>query len=234
MNKNSGLEHINPQNVEAYPFSHLLVKDYFPKAYWDEVVGELSILETTAPDNRFESENGVKSEWKHFGANFGKVEELINELFSENFISQLKSAFSISPEVILIPDRTFDGGGYVVSPPGSFLGYHADFNFSSKTNSYRVLNVLVYANENYSESFGGKLHLLDQVSKTVEKSVSPNANTLLAFLTDDLAFHGVSRNYSDFYRRSFNLYYYASEPVSTNQSLSPHRTIWLDIDSHDH
>lgn len=231
---NSSIEGISPDRINLYPFPHLVINNFFSESDWDDIKGELIRLETAIPDNKFESEFGVKSEWKNFDLNFEKVSGLIEHVFSEDFISRLKMAFGIDPETILFPDRTFDGGGYVISPPGSFLGYHADFNFSSKTNAYRILNVLIYANQDYSDRDGGILHLLDPVSKTVEKSVPPNENTLLAFLTDDLAFHGVSRNSEKFFRRSFNLYYYSNLPVSRNQSESPHRTIWLDVETHNH
>ena len=220
--------------IQMNPFPHLVIDDFFSQLDWENIKAELVALETTTPDNKFESEFGLKSEWKNFGIKFEKVSSLIDHVFSQEFISKLKLAFNIPAETVLIPDRTFDGGGYVVSPPGSFLGYHADFNFSSTANAYRILNVLIYANQDYSDVNGGILHLLDPISKTVEKSVPPKANTLLAFLTDDVAFHGVSRNSENFFRRSFNLYYYSNLPVSTNQSSSPHRTIWLDIETHNH
>ena len=89
-------------------------------------------------------------------------------------------------------------------------------------------------NKDYRENFGGHLHLLDSGSKTVEGKVLPKANTILAFKTDDVSFHGVSRNSAEFNRRSFNIYYYTDQPISSNQSDMPHKTLWLDTDLHDH
>jgi Rps23 Pro-64 3,4-dihydroxylase Tpa1-like proline 4-hydroxylase len=146
----------------------------------------------------------------------------------------LQKKFKISEDVIITPDASYDGGGYVVSPPGSFLGYHADFNFSSKASKYRVINNLFYMNPNYTDNLGGQLHLLDSNSKTVEKFVAPSQNTILGFFTDDTSFHGVSLNKENFFRRSFNLYYCYDKPISSNQAVQPHRTIWMDIDAHTH
>jgi Rps23 Pro-64 3,4-dihydroxylase Tpa1-like proline 4-hydroxylase len=225
---------ISSNLVSGYPFPHLVLSNFFSEKFWSKIENELKMLEKSAPDRNFNSDFGVKSEWKNFSDLYPSLQSMLNFLFSNRFIDQLKETFGILSEVAITPDWTFDGGGYVISPPGSFLGYHADFNFSSEAKRYRVMNVLIYANRDYRGSFGGELHLLDSDSKTVEKLVAPEANTFLAFLTDDKAFHGVSRNQKDFFRRSFNLYYYADAPISTNQDLIPHKTIWLDTESHVH
>jgi Rps23 Pro-64 3,4-dihydroxylase Tpa1-like proline 4-hydroxylase len=155
---------------------------------------------------------------------------VIDFLQSKTFIDTLKEKFEIPVEVDIFSDNYFDGGGFVISPPNSYLGYHADFNFSSKNHKYRVLNLLIYMNPEYKIEYGGHLHALDPISKTVEAIYVPFMNSAFAFFTDDKSFHGVSRNRSDFYRRSFNLYYYADKPISEFQSRKPHKTIWLDIE----
>jgi hypothetical protein len=167
--------------ISTSPFPHFTANDFFASDFWEQVVREIDCIENSEADNLFKSEFGVKSEWKNFPSEFPYINKMLDYLFSHDFIEKLKKSFGIAAEIELTPDRTFDGGGYVVSPPGSFLGYHADFNFSSKTDSYRILNVLVYANLNYVEHQGGHLHLLDPVSKTVEKVVKPTDNTFLAF-----------------------------------------------------
>jgi Rps23 Pro-64 3,4-dihydroxylase Tpa1-like proline 4-hydroxylase len=97
------------------------------------------------------------------------------------------------------------------------------------------MNVLYYFNENYQENLGGVLHLLDSETKTVEKMVYPRRNTLLCFLTDDLSFHGVSINNENFFRRSFNIYFYTRTPLNSSQSFQPHKTLWIsEVEKHDH
>ena len=226
-------KHTLPEfEISTYPFPHFFKRNFFAEDFWVGINHEISAIQKTKAENVFESEFGVKSEWKSFPLEYPYINKMLDYLFSKSFIEKLKKSFGIDQRIDLVPDYTFDGGGYVVSPPGAFLGDHADFNFSSKAGAYRVLNVLVYANSDYKAENGGQLHLLDPISKTVEKVVAPNENTFLAFLTDDKAFHGVSRNAISFSRKSFNLYYYAAIPVSANQSDVPHRTIWLDFDSH--
>ncbi len=234
MNHSTLLSKISGAILETYPFPFFMLKDLLAPQETHSIIAELRLLEKTDPTSIFNSEFGQKREWKSFPNELEKLNDLLMFLGSASFIDTLKVKFEIAPEVEVFPDFSYDGGGYVISPPGSFLGYHADFNFSSSANMYRVLNVLLYLNENYASSNGGELHLLDSESKTVEKRVSPEMGTLLGFFTDDTPFHGVSRNNEDFFRRSLNLYYYSASPISQNQKKEPHKTIWIDTHSHNH
>jgi Rps23 Pro-64 3,4-dihydroxylase Tpa1-like proline 4-hydroxylase len=232
--KNSIIDKFKNSDMNDYPFPHFVLDNLIDPISLEEIFRELSILEKQDPTNLYKSEFGEKKEWKFFPENLKSLNSLLEYLSSQEFICILKSKFQIDNSIEIYPDATYDGGGYVISPPKSFLGYHADFNFSNKIGKYRVLNILIYMNQNYHESQGGKLHLLDSNSKTVEKMVEPLANRLLAFFTDDKSFHGVGMNQGKFYRRSFNLYYYSDLPISSEQSTEPHKTIWLDTDKHEH
>ncbi len=234
MNFELSLNKLNASSLVTYPFDHLVIENFLEPAALDELFQDLTSVENSAPDKLFDSAHGTKKEWRNFPDNDSPLSKWMLFLSSPEFIDSLRKIFSIGSEIEIFPDPTYDGGGYVISPPNAFLSYHADFNFSSNIDKYRSLNVLFYMNQNYDESFGGQLHLLDSESKTVEAKVEPRANTLLAFRTDDESIHGVSRNRNNFHRRSFNIYYYTNKPVSQKQSEKPHKTLWLDVDNHNH
>lgn len=226
------LESIAAQEISRYPFEHLQVSDLFSVGAVNELLQSALKIENSNPTKFFDSNYGRKKEYRSFDESNGAVFQFIQALYSVEFLELLKDKFHLDQD--LIPDWTFDGGGYVLAPQHSFLSYHADFNFSSQVGMYRVLNILFYMNDNYLENQGGELHLLDSVSKTVEKRVSPRLNTLIAFKTDDVSLHGVSRNSPNFDRRSFNIYYYTKFPVSINQSSMPHKTLWVEFGAHEH
>lgn len=234
MRLTESLDKIKECKLEDYPFPYFVLNNFFSQDNLSLILEDLRELESQEPTSVFESNFGQKKEWKKFPESLEHLTGLLNFLAGKDFIDVLKLKFGIDKEVDILPDPTYDGGGYVVSPPESFLAYHADFNFSSKANMYRVLNILIYMNENYSEKFGGQLHLLDKDSKTVEKVVNPGIGTLLGFFTDDTSFHGVSKNKGNFFRKSFNIYYYCKVPISPNQSKDPHKTIWVETKSHHH
>jgi len=225
---------ITNAKINEYPFKHLIINDFLDKKNLELLSADISSLETMNNYREYQSAYGQKKEWKTFPEDLENLNNWIHFLQGDIFINALSEKFNLPKDSKISPDNSFDGGGYVISPPGSFLGYHADFNFSTSTHKFRVLNVLFYFNQDYKSEFGGRLHLLDSDSKTVEGSLEPKMNTMLVFLTDDVSFHGVSKNSKDFYRRSFNLYYYADKPLSSNQSAEPHKTIWVQQDKHDH
>ena len=234
MSNDVNVQKLTDAVVGNYPFSHFVVTDFLDAELVGKIFEDIYALEKTDPTSIFKSNFGEKKEWKIFPTTLNHLTQLLDYLSSQEFIKAIQMKFGISKEIELYADKSYDGGGYVISPPGSYLGYHADFNFSSKAEKYRVLNVLLYMNEDYKNDQGGQLHLLDPESKTVESVINPEANTLLAFFTDDVSFHGVSRNRPGFHRRSFNLYYYADQPISPNQGFDPHKTIWLDTETHTH
>jgi hypothetical protein len=214
--------------IHEYPFEHVLIDDFLESTQLILLQDDLKKLENLAPQKIFESEFGTKQEWKIFPNNLKELKGFIDYMSSEELINQIKILFSIGNETIIYPDLSYDGGGYVISPPQSFLSYHADFNFSNEIKKFRSFNILFYMNPE-SIIDGGSLHLLDKESKTVEKIVEPKLNRLLIFKTDDVSFHGVSRNNKNFFRRSFNFYYYTDAPLSHKQSKDPHKTIWMDF-----
>jgi hypothetical protein len=223
---------ISQEILNSYPFEHLLVDDYASPNYLSSLQDDIKKLEQTQPDNVFKSQFGEKKEWKNCPKELIVLQNFLDHMSSETLLKQIKLLFGIDSKIEIYPDLTYDGGGYVISPPQSYLSYHADFNFSNQIKKFRSFNILFYVNEDYSES-GGCLHLLDSSSKTVEKIVKPQLNRFIIFKTDDVSFHGVSRNERNFYRRSFNFYYYTNEPLSSLQSENPHKTIWMDF-KHDH
>lgn len=234
MKSENVIEKINNSALDEYPFKHIVIENLIEATELEELKKDVSELEKLQTFRSYESEYGIKKEWKHFPENLQTLKSFLNLVQGKEIINALVAKFGLDSSISIMADESYDGGGYVISPPGSFLGYHADFNFSSSVSKYRILNVLFYFNENYISDNGGQLHLLDADSKTVEKALNPKINTFLAFLTDDISYHGVSKNHLNFYRRSFNLYFYADKPLSTNQSVNPHKTLWISPEDHNH
>ena len=219
---------IQSSEVSVYPFPHLVIDGFLSSKNLIELKDSLKFVTAKVKPKFFESEHGSKKEWKVeesiTDSQYRPFQELMKFLSSYDCAKAIANVFDLNFE--LDGDPTFDGGGFVISPPGSFLGYHADFNFSSQVKKYRVANILLYMNENYSSTFGGTLHLLDSKSLTVEKSVEPIENRALIFLTTDKTPHGVSKNMESFSRKSFNAYFYAeNNPEDTDSN--PHKTLWI-------
>ena len=70
----------------------------------------------------------------------------------------------------LIPDPYYIGGGIHEVENGGHLDIHADFNFHPKLNLERRINLLIYLNKDWKESYGGQFELWDEHMQAKQKS----------------------------------------------------------------
>jgi hypothetical protein len=132
---------------------------------------------------------------------------LIHELSSPTFLRGLEQLTGIKK---LIPDPYLKGGGLHLSGPGGVLAPHTDFHLYEPLALYRRINVLVYLNEDWDESYGGCLEL-GPVGAT-PKVVVPGWGTVMVFTTDNRSIHGFPKPIVEGrWRRSIALYYYTAE-----------------------
>ena len=140
----------------------------------------------------------------------------IQELNGPRFLAFLEQLSGLDK---LIPDPYLEGGGLHCSGPGGVLTTHTDFHLYKRLDLYRRLNVLIYLNDDWDESWGGCLELYapgsDGVTQAPARMVVPKAGTMVIFRTDDRSAHGFNRPIADGrWRRSVALYYYTSEEAA--------------------
>jgi hypothetical protein len=128
----------------------------------------------------------------------------------------------------LIADDDLEGGGLHQIIPGGFLKVHADFNYHPVTHHHRRVNLLVYLNRAWEESWDGNLELWSRDMSRCEKSVAPMLNRCVIFNTTDFAYHGHPRPLAcppDQSRKSLALYYYTvGRPAE--ETSRPHSTLY--------
>jgi hypothetical protein len=111
--------------------------------------------------------------------------------------------------------------------PGGRLDVHIDFNYVRDRKLYRRLNILIYLNERWDDSWGGQIELWDKDVSRCEVAVTPLLNRCVLFETSDISFHGVRPIASSpgRVRKSFAAYYYTHEPPP-NWSGQDHSTVF--------
>ena len=72
----------------------------------------------------------------------------------------------------LIPDPHYRGSGVHQTMPGGHLNIHADFNRYARYDMHRRVNVFIYMNPNWTESYGGHLELWSKDLLRCEQKVS--------------------------------------------------------------
>lgn len=135
---------------------------------------------------------------------------LCGALSSPKFMEDLSYITGIED---LVWDPTFSGGGMHQTARNGWLDVHADFNFNDELQLHRRLNILIYLNPVWEESWGGLLELWDKDVKVRHHSFAPSFNRCVVFTTSSTSFHGVTALEcpEGKQRCSFAAYYYTRE-----------------------
>jgi Rps23 Pro-64 3,4-dihydroxylase Tpa1-like proline 4-hydroxylase len=136
---------------------------------------------------------------------------LADMLASEEFRRTLSEITGI-PNLLWDPD--FSGGGMHQTAAHGRLDVHIDFNRLPHNGWHRRLNLLLYLNETWQQSWGGMLELWDKDVKRSIKTFLPALARCIIFETSEISYHGVTALTcpEDVVRRSFAVYYYTLEP----------------------
>ena len=217
---------------KATPIEHIYIHDFFSNEDVESILEEWPSLD----DTRWSSLKrmvdygvGNKLEISNLELMGHQTQQILLRLISEPFIKSLEYVTGIKN---LKSDIELYGGGLVYTPSGGFLKVHADFNYYDKIKMYRRINIIIYLNEDWEESWNGNLEFWSEDMQKV-KSYPPNLNTAILFHVHDKAFHGYPDTIKcpdTIGRKSINLYYYTLENDSF-QDKNPHKTIWKETNN---
>jgi 2OG-Fe(II) oxygenase superfamily len=160
--------------------------------------------------------------YTHFNEQkFGKSDRLvipaelaavIDELNSPRFVAFLERLAGIPA---LLADHGLMGGGLHQSAAGGYLNVHADFTGHPHRPSWRRrLNLLLYLNDGWRDSYGGFLELWDAAMQRCVQRIAPIFNRAVIFRTGPDSFHGHPDPITcppDVTRKSLALYYFTAE-----------------------
>ncbi len=224
--KGMGSRH-SDEYKNADPFPSIYFDNFFNPDVLHAVLEEFPDM-SKKPDLQFNDPNQVKLASKGEGRFGERTKLFMHYLNSQPFLEFLTELTGIEN---LIPDPFFDGGGCHQIQPGGMLKLHADFNKHPKTKLDRRLNVLVYLNEDWDESYGGHFELWDTEMKECRKKILPLFNRMAMFSTTSNSYHGHPNPLTcppDRSRKSLALYYYTNGRPVEEQSTSDadHNTLF--------
>ena len=172
--------------ASASPFPHAVIDDFLP----EPIVDALS---------RAFPEKG-QLDWQQFDAAAEKKlathrvmdlpPVLRHVLMQFNSAEVCRFLETLSGIEHVLPDPHFAGGGLHRIEPGGFLKVHVDFNRQPEFELDRRLNLIVYLNEDWDESFGGHLELWNQDMSECAQRVLPIRNRCVVFSTTATSYHG--------------------------------------------
>lgn len=207
---------------DAEPFPHIALDDFLSP---DLLRGLIAEFPNSEGLDYFDREQ-ERLKFQYHPQDCGpKVRNLLAELNSQAFLTFLSAMTGIKG---LISDPYYLGGGLHETKRGGHLGVHADFNIHNKMKLQRRLNLLIYLNDDWDESFGGHLELWDREMKSCQKRVSPLLGRAVVFSTDLDSFHGHPDPLTcppERSRRSIATYYYTA-PLEGVASLPKRTTVF--------
>jgi hypothetical protein len=206
------------------PFPHIVIDDFLPAEVLDAVLHDYPEPEQV-PWIRFDNREEKKLAFNDVDRLPVSIRSVLHFMNSPTMLGFLERMTGIEN---LVPDPYFVGGGLHQIRRGGHLGVHVDFNKYARFDLDRRLNMLIYLNRSWEESFGGHLELWDAEMKRCEKRVLPVFNRCVVFSTSETSYHGHPDPLTcpeDRARRSLATYYYTNGRPAL-EAAARHSTIF--------
>jgi hypothetical protein len=194
---------------QAQPYPHIAFDDFLPEEVLENVLSEFP-LPGQIRWNQYTNDREKKLE-ANSELNMGpNTRLLLRELNSSIFLTFLEKLTGIEG---LIPDPHYVGGGIHQIQRDGFLKVHTDFNRHTRLKLDRRLNVLIYLNKHWEESYGGHFEMWNADMTEAVRRVLPIFNRCVIFSTTDFSYHGHPNPLTcpeGWTRKSIALYYYSN------------------------
>lgn len=214
--------------MNADPFPSIYFDNFFNEDVLNKVVEEFPDLSKQKDIHNYDTHNEKKLASKG-ESSFGEMTRSLSHYMNSQPILEFLQELTGIKET-LMPDPYFIGGGYHELKPGGLLKIHADFNKHKMAMIDRRINLLVYLNKDWEESYGGHFELWDKDMTKAHVKILPIFNRVAIFSTTDFSYHGNPDPVScpeGRSRRSLAFYYYSNGRPASEVSDDDHTTLFV-------
>ena len=206
-------EDIKSKFTTTDPFNHIVLDNIINTTILNKALDEIKSIhiDQLVPANVYGIDNVQTNKFSYTDFNKLKYISEIKKYFeSDIFINWLERITGINN---LQKDINIDGGGIHIMKNNGTLGIHNDCNMHHLTKKYRRVNLLLYLNKDYDETYNGHLELWNAEMTVCKQKISPIFNRIVLFRVDDNANHGHPALWKGGVddRISLALYYYTDD-----------------------
>lgn len=214
---------------DAVPFRHVVIDDFFDPELCRRLLCDFPNFEERYALNEMNEVGGkaVRMDVRDISDTYRGLDQYLQTPEFLDFVSTLTG----------IPDLLYDpeyvGGGTHENQDGQGLDQHVDFNFHPGTRWHRRLNLIVYLNPEWEDTWGGNLQLQADPWKaeTHGPSIAPLFNRAVVFETTERSWHGFStirlpKDKKTISRKSFAIYLYTKQRPQEETAVS-HATVYV-------
>ncbi len=214
----------------ARPFPHVVIDHFLASALCDALRAEFPAFDARAARNETGAtgRKAVVSQLPALGPAYRAFDAAMR---SSEFLDWTGQVTGI-PRLVYDPD--YVGGGTHENLTGQDLDFHVDFNFHPSRPLHRRLNLIVFLNPHWDESWGGCLELRQDPwaeEEAASRKVVPILNRAVIFATTETSWHGFARirlpeGDEALSRRSIAVYFYTKDRPP-EQTAPSHGTVYI-------
>lgn len=231
--------HMSTSYASAHPFPHIVIDNFLNQFMLEQILSELTVYNNWTTDNsdyvrkhqveKYFTPQGLDpNDLTRFEQHAPKTKLVIDYLNSKEVLNFLENITGIKQ---LIADTSLFGGGVHKIGAGGKLDVHADFNIQFKSGLHRRINMLIYLNKDWQDSWGGELELWEKDLSKCFLKVKPIFNRAVIFNITDDAYHGHPHPLTTppgVARYSLAMYYYTQD--RPDHEKNPwHPVMWKSI-----
>ncbi len=216
-----------PSFQSARPFPHVTIDAFLTDQFCQQLVEEFPAFH---PKYATDENGAIGGKATHNNIrNIGPAYRKLDKLIQTRTFLDLMSATTGIPDLLYDPD--YVGGGTHENMDGQSLDFHIDFNYLESNGWHRRINLILFLNEQWEDTWGGCLALREDPLLPDSIQFKPQINRAVIFETNEISWHGFSKitlpDNVEVSRKTIALYFYTkSRP--TEQKPPPRSTLYID------